>query len=55
MLLYPSIWDDIRPYLKEQVKTMTYPLVIKAVSKFSVTYILLIAVGAVIKLVMSVI
>ena len=55
MLLYPSIWDDIRPYLKEQVKTMTYPLVIKAVSKFSVTYILLIAVGAVIKLVMEMI
>lgn len=54
VLLYPNIWDDFRPYLKEQVKTKTYPLVIKAVSKFSVTYILLIAVGAIIKLVMSV-
>ena len=53
VLLYPNIWDDLRPYLKEQVKTKTYPLVIKAVSKFSVTYILLIAVGAIIKLVMS--
>lgn len=55
VLLYPNIWDDIRPFLKDQVKTKTYPLVIKAVSKFSVTYILLIAVGAIIKLVMSVI
>ncbi|KRN99738.1 prenyltransferase [Companilactobacillus kimchiensis] len=54
VLLYPNIWDDLRPYLKEQVKTKTYPLVIKAVSKFSVTYILLIAVGAMIKLVMAV-
>lgn len=54
VLLYPNIWDDLRPYLKEQVKTKTYPLVIKAVSKFSVTYIFLIAVGAIIKLVMSV-
>jgi len=53
VLLYPNIWDDLRPYLKEQVKTKTYPLVIKAVSKLSVTYILLIAVGAIIKLVMS--
>lgn len=53
VLLYPNIWDDLRPYLKEQVKTKTYPLVIKAVSKFSVTYILLVAVGAIIKLVMS--
>ncbi|MQS75572.1 prenyltransferase [Lactobacillus halodurans] len=51
VLLYPNIWDDLRPYLKEQVKTKTYPLVIKAVSKFSVTYILLIAVGAIIKLI----
>lgn len=54
VLLYPNIWDDFRPYLKEQVKTKTYPLVIKAVGKFSVTYIFLIAVGAIIKLVMSV-
>ena len=54
VLLYPNIWDEFRPYLKKQVKTETYPLVIKAVGKFSVTYILLIAVGAIIKLVMSV-
>lgn len=54
VLLYPNIWDDLRPYLKDQVKTQTYPLVIKAVSKFSVTYILLIAVGAILKLVMKV-
>jgi 1,4-dihydroxy-2-naphthoate octaprenyltransferase len=53
VLLYPNIWDGFRPYLKEQVKTTTYPLVIRSVSKFSVTYILLIAVGAIIKLVMK--
>jgi 1,4-dihydroxy-2-naphthoate octaprenyltransferase len=55
VLLYPNIWDDLRPYLQKQVKTQTYPLVIKAVGKFSVTYILLIAVGAIFKLVMAVI
>ena len=54
VLLYPNIWDDLRPYLKEQVKTKTYPLVIKAVTKLVVTYIFLIAVGAIIKLIMSV-
>ncbi|WP_119325960.1 prenyltransferase [Companilactobacillus musae] len=55
VLLYPNIWDDLRPYLQKQIKTQTYPLVIKAVGKFSVTYILLIAVGAIFKLVMAVI
>ncbi|WP_334333040.1 prenyltransferase [Companilactobacillus sp. HBUAS59544] len=53
VLLYPNIWDDLRPYLKKQVKKQTYPLVIKAVTKLSVGYILLIAVGAIVKLIMS--
>ncbi|GAB5055836.1 prenyltransferase [Companilactobacillus alimentarius] len=55
VLLYPNIWDDLRPYLKEQIKTKTYPLVIKAVTKLVVGYILLIAVGAIIKMIMSLI
>ncbi|GEO46843.1 prenyltransferase [Companilactobacillus kimchii] len=54
VLLYPNIWDDLRPYLKEQIKTKTYPLVIKAVTKLVVGYILLIAVGAIIKMIMSI-
>ena len=53
VLLYPNIWDDLRPYLKEQVKTKTYPLVIRAVTKLVVPYIFLIAVGAIIKAIMS--
>jgi len=53
VLLYPNIWDDLRPYLHEQIKAKTYPSVIKAVTKLVVTYILLIAVGAIGKLIMS--
>ncbi|WP_125673038.1 prenyltransferase [Companilactobacillus allii] len=47
ILLYPFIWDKFQPFLKEQVKTQTYPLVIKAVTLLVTVYIFLIAVGAI--------
>jgi len=53
ILLYPFIWDKFQPFLKEQVKTQTYPLVIKAVTQLVLTYIFLIAVGAIINKIMS--
>lgn len=53
LLLYPSIWDRFHPYLKEQVKTQTYPLVIKAVTQLVLAYVFLIAVGAIINKIMS--
>ncbi|WP_125567818.1 prenyltransferase [Companilactobacillus insicii] len=53
LLLYPSIWDKFQPYLKVQVKTQTYPLVIKAVTQLVLAYVLLIAVGAIINKIMS--
>ncbi|WP_125711557.1 prenyltransferase [Companilactobacillus kedongensis] len=54
VLLYPNIWDNYHPYLKEQVKKKTYPLVMKAVVKLVNTYVFLIAVGAIIKLVRTI-
>ncbi|WP_057767270.1 prenyltransferase [Companilactobacillus tucceti] len=54
VLLYPNIWDNYHPYLKEQVKRKTYPLVMKAVVRLVNTYVLLVAVGAIIKLVRSI-
>ncbi|MFC6322168.1 prenyltransferase [Companilactobacillus baiquanensis] len=54
VLLYPNIWDNYHPYLKEQVKKKTYPLVMKAVVKLVNTYVFLVAVGAIIKLVKAI-
>ncbi|WP_099975045.1 prenyltransferase [Lactobacillus terrae] len=51
ILLYPNIWSTFKPYFREQVKTKTYPLVMKAISKFVLSYIGLIAIGAVIKII----
>lgn len=47
-LLYPSVIKQVQPYFAKQIKSETFPLVVKAFSKIAIGYIVLFAIGTLI-------